>query len=293
MFEKIKGNILFTKLLKRPDINKAYAMVTETDSWFDTISTVHKSLDMIHKLHHEILEIISDDNLKLKGIFYPNNSDTTVICVHGYTSHAEREWAFPGLFYLSLGYNVLIPYQKAHGLSEGKYIAFGSLEVFDMMKWVNKINNIHPRGKVIIHGLSMGGGIVLNLSNREMENVKCLISDAPNLSIEGFFKRVSKNVFKTDSDLIAKCAITRYKKEFGYEPKEFDSLNIISSSKYPILLSAGSLEEREEDFEKIKKINPKETEFIILPGCNHGNGMYKQTEMYQECIKQFINKYIK
>ena len=43
MFERIKGNILFKKLLQRPNINKAYAMVSETDSWYDTISTVHKS----------------------------------------------------------------------------------------------------------------------------------------------------------------------------------------------------------------------------------------------------------
>ena len=61
---------------------------------------------------------------------------------------------------------------------------------------------------------------------------------------------------------------------------------------YPILLSAGSEEHLEKLFEDIKTVNPKETEIIILPGCNHGNGMYKQTKMYQDCIKEFINKYI-
>ena len=29
----------------------------------------------------------------------------------------------------------------------------------------------------------------------------------------------------------------------------------------------------------------------ILPGCNHGNGMYKQTELYQAAIKAFIDKH--
>ena len=38
--------------------------------------------------------------------------------------------------------------------------------------------------------------------------------------------------------------------------------------------------------------NPKDTEIIILPGCNHGNGMYKQTELYQGKIKEFINNVI-
>jgi esterase/lipase len=291
MFERIKANILFDKLLQRPDISKAYAMVKETDSWYDTISTVHKSLEKILECRHETLEIVSNDNLKLKGIYYLNNhSDTTVICVHGYTSHAEREWAFPGLFYLSLGYNVLIPYQRAHGISEGKYISFGALEHLDMINWVNKINEINPNGKIIIHGLSMGGGIVLDLSDKEMKNVKCLIADAPSVSIERFFKNVSKEVFKTNSDKIASYAIKRFKKEFKCDVKDFESVNIVANSKYSILLSAGSNEHLDELFEIIKKTNPKDTDIIILPGCNHGNGMYKQTEMYQNKIKEFINK---
>ena len=57
MLEKIKANILFNKLLQRPDINRAYAMVPETDSWYDTISNVHNSLAEIQKKDHEIIEI--------------------------------------------------------------------------------------------------------------------------------------------------------------------------------------------------------------------------------------------
>ena len=292
MFEKLKANILFSKLLQRPDINKAYAMVDETDSWYDTISTVHKSLEKIKKLPHELVEITSDDRLILKGIYYGNNSNTTVICVHGYTSHAEREWAFPGLFYLSLGYNVLIPYQRAHGLSEGKYLSFGALETNDMTIWVNKVNEMVPNGNIIIHGLSMGGGIVLDLSNIKMDNVKCLICDAPSVSIKQFFINVSNMSFKKNASKIATYAIKRFEKEFGCNIEEFESVNRVALSQYPILLSAGSNEGLEELFDIIKRVNPKDTEIIILPGCNHGNGMYKQTEMYQSFIKQFIKKYL-
>lgn len=294
MFEKLKANILFNKLLGRPDIEKAYAMVPETDSWYDTIKKVHDSLSEISKKPHQLLEISSKDNLKLKAVYYPNenNSNITVICVHGYTSHAEREWAFPGLFYLSLGYNVLIPYQRGHGLSEGKYISFGALEHLDMTRWVDKINEINPNGKIIIHGLSMGGGITLDLSDIEMENVKCLIADAPSVSIKSFFENIANQVFKTNSSKVASYAIKRFKKEFGYDIEKFESVNIVANSKYPILLSAGSNENLNELFDIIKKVNPKETDIIILPDCNHGNGMYKQTALYQNKIKEFIEKNI-
>jgi hypothetical protein len=66
MFEKIKADILFTKLLGRPNIEKAYAMVPPSDSWYDTITKVHNSLKEIQELPHDMMEIMSYDNLKLK-----------------------------------------------------------------------------------------------------------------------------------------------------------------------------------------------------------------------------------
>lgn len=294
MLSKMKGNLLFTKSLKRPDINKAYAMVPPTDSWYDTITKVHHSLAEIQKKPHEVLEITSHDHILLKGVYYPGDgcNHITVICIHGYTSHAEREWAFPGLFYLSLGYNVLIPYQRAHGISGGTYISFGALEHVDMLNWVDKINEINPNGRIIIHGLSMGGGIALDLTDKDMKNVKAIISDAPSESIRGFFMGIAAHIFKKDAEKVASHAIARFEKEFGVDINDFERLDVVANSKYPLLLSAGSAEDCEELFETIKSKNPKPTEIIILPGCNHGNGMYKQTELYQRAIKEFIHNSI-
>lgn len=288
MFERIKGNLFFEKFLKRPDIDRAYAMVEPTDSWYDTITTVHNSLAEIQKLPHEVLEITSHDGLKLKAIYYPAQGNKTAIWIHGYTSHAERESAFPALFYRSLGYGVLIPYQRAHGISEGKYIALGAQEYRDMMLWVDKINALHPNGSIVIHGLSMGGGIALDLATQDMENVKCMIVDAPSTSIENFFRYVTMDVYKKHEDKICKHAIARFNKEFTVDVTAFDRVKNISNGKYPLLLSAGSNENMEDILLEIQQKNPKETKVLILPGCNHGNGMYKQTEMYQSAIREFI-----
>lgn len=290
MFEKMKGNILFHMLLRRPDINKAYAMVGPEDSWYDTITTVHNSLAEIKKLSHEDWTIVSHDGLELKALYYPGSSDKTVIWVHGYTSHAERESAFPALFYRTLGFNVLIPYLRAHGPSGGKYIAFGSLECRDMMLWVDRVNEVHPDGSIFLHGLSMGGGIVLNMSDKMMKNVKGLVVDAPNVSIQALFRNVTGSAFKRDpnKDRIAACAMARFRKEFGVDAEDFESIEIVKDSRYPMLLTAGSNEHLEDTLAQIANHNPKETTVLILPGCNHGNGMYKQTDMYQSAIKAFI-----
>lgn len=292
MLAKLKANLLFHRLLKRPDINKAYAMVGPEDSWYDTITTVHSSLAEIQKLPHETLEITSHDGLRLKAIYYPCESAKTVIWVHGYTSHAERESAFPALFYRSLGCNVLIPYLRAHGPSEGKYISFGALEHRDIMRWVDKINEMIPDGQIVLHGLSMGGGIVLDLADKEMKNVKCLISDAPNISILDFFRNVTAEFFKKGQKEIVACVLKRYKKEFHVDASCFERLETVKNGRYHILAAAGSNERMDDVLLTIQKNNPMETEVVILPGCDHGNGMYKQTEMYQNAIKAFLKRHL-
>lgn len=292
MFEKFKAHIIFHKLMKRPDILKAYKMVGPEDSWYDTITTVHNSLAEIQKLPHEDWKITSDDGLTLRAIYYPGNSDKTMIWVHGYTSHAERESAFPGLFYHSLGYNVLIPYLRAHGPSEGKYISFGPMESDDMERWVQKVNEAHPSGSILIHGLSMGGGIVLDLASKEMKNVKCLIADAPSTNVTDIFRYVSQSVFKKGHEQVFEAIMLRYQREFGYEARKYDCIRNMENGRYPLLVSAGSNENMDGILTQIQANNPMETTVLILPGCNHGNGMYKQTMMYQGAIKQFVETFM-
>ena len=50
MFERLKVNTFFNRLMGRPDIDKAYAMVGPEDSWYDTITKVHNSLKEIQEL---------------------------------------------------------------------------------------------------------------------------------------------------------------------------------------------------------------------------------------------------
>ena len=88
------------------------------------------------------------------------------------------------------------------------------------------------------------------------------------------------------------CALEDFKKQNGVDAKDFDCARIVEGCRYPLLLSAGSMENKEEFFEKLKNNNPQKTEIVILNGCNHGNGMYKQTEIYQNAIKNFIENSI-
>lgn len=292
MFSNFMAKIVFKKLLSRPDISKAYALTDPSDSWYPTLKKVHESLAEIQKLTHQTADITSFDGYKLKAICYPaQNAKGTVVCIHGYTSHAEREWAFPGLFYLSQGFNVVIPYQRAHGLSEGKFITFGALEKRDMVLWLKKINQMYPSSPVVVHGLSMGGGIALQLCDVENPTLKGIVADAPSLNINYLFNDVAHGVCKNNKKSAQKLfeALKKlFEKKFGVQTDITDAEQYVAKSRYPLLFAAGSCENRQKGFEHLAEICPQQTRTVILPGCNHGNGMYKQTEMFQGALAQFL-----
>ena len=161
-----------------------------------------------------------------------------------------------------------------------------------MMHWVAKVNDMTPGGSIVIHGLSMGGGIVLDLATKEMQGVKCLISDAPSESIQLFFRYVTGDVYKKDWQKILPYVLDRFRKEFDVDAGLFERAENIVNCRYPLLLSAGELEDRESFFRTIQETCPTDTRVLLLPGCNHGNGMYKQTELYQDSIRQFLTEYM-
>jgi pimeloyl-ACP methyl ester carboxylesterase len=154
------------------------------------------------------------------------------------------------------------------------------------------VNQRFPNGGIVLHGLSMGGGIILDLACRDMKNVRAMICDAPSYNIDAFLADVARGVFKKDHAKVYACLAARFLNEFGVPSVVFDRVENIKKGKYPLLLSAGSNEGQEEVLRRIQENNPMDTEIVILPGCNHGNGMYKQTELYQTAITNFLKRYV-
>ena len=184
-----------------------------------------------------------------------------------------------------------MPYLRAHGPSEGKYISFGPMESMDIQKWIDRVNE-RISGSILIHGLSMGGGIALDLATVELKNVKCILADAPSYSIPEFFEGVARYNSKRNPEKLSACLFDLYRHVFSVDATDYDRRETIKNGKYPLMLTAGSLEEQGEVLSMIEARNPNPTTVLILPGCNHGNGMYKQTELYQNAIRAFTEKYM-
>lgn len=291
MFWNLMAKFILHKLLCRPDASKSYALTNPKDSWYPTLKKINDSYEEIKRFPHEKTEILSFDDCRLTAMCYrAQNAKGTVMFLHGFGSHAGRESAFPGLFYLSAGYNFVVPYMRAHSPSEGKYVTFGAAEKRDALLWLQKIEQTFPSLPIVIHGLSMGGGIALQLCSEQNRLLKGIVADAPCLGINHMFEDVSRSVC-SNPEYARKFSLAlqrQFEKKFKTDADCTEAERYVKNACCPLMFVAGSEENRQDDFARLEEVCPQPARTLILPQCEHANGMYLQTELYQSQLTGFL-----
>ena len=136
------------KLEKTP-FGRFYDRITEADRWLK-----EKDAKSVY--------ITSADGLKLHGVWVPaENPKGTVLLLHGYSSTKLLDFGAAMPYYHESGFNLLIPDQRSHGKSEGRYITFGVRECGDVLRWVDFHNQNYGEQKIILCGMSMGAATVM------------------------------------------------------------------------------------------------------------------------------------
>jgi pimeloyl-ACP methyl ester carboxylesterase len=147
------------------------------------------------KLPLKRLETMSFDGNKLVGYLLAGNPEEVVICVHGYKSDMYSDFADKIKIYLDRETTILLLNDRAHGESEGKYLGFSELDLMDIARWVDKINQMYEKPRIYLHGVSMGGASVIHCANMELENVCGIIDDCGFDSIIGITQALMKDVY--------------------------------------------------------------------------------------------------
>lgn len=150
---------------------------------------------------HEDLYLTARDGVRLHAVWVPaENVRGTVVFAHGYHGSALREFSMVFDLYHNQGFNILMPTQRAHGSSEGKFITFGVKESRDFLEWIQLHNARFGNYPIVCSGLSMGASTVMFLAGLELpDNVRGFIADC------GFTspKEIISSVFTAQTHLPA------------------------------------------------------------------------------------------
>ena len=256
-----------------------------------------KYIDWLNQQTFEQMETTSQDGLKLKAMFLPadSKSDKVLIAIHGYRSYNIREYANYLKFYHELGFHILLPDNRAHGESEGKYIGFGWLDRLDCIQWIHYMKKyFHQDLQIVLHGISMGSATVLMASGEDLpDDVKCIISDCGFTSVLDEFKHELHD-HKIVSTLLIPTATLLSKKRVGYSFKEASTIEQVKKSRTPTLFIHGDQDDFVPTYMVYDLYNAcqADKELLIVEGAKHAESFIVNQELCEKTIIDFMQQYV-
>ena len=239
----------------------------------------------------------TDEEGRMSAYYIPAadaESKKTVMIFHGYKGNGPTMSGYAKMFH-DMGFNVLLPDERAHGASAGKYINFGWLDRLDALRWINEL--IKKQGqdtKILLFGVSMGGATVEMLSGKKLPaQVKCLIADCGYSDIEEEMTYLLKQQFHWPQYPVYPLVSTITRHRLGFYLGDVSSKKQLEKNKLPIMFIHGEKDVlvptnmAYENFRATKA--PKE--LWIVDGATHAESFWKDSADYQRHIQKFLQKY--
>ncbi len=280
---------------RRPDIPLEVLEKDPKTAWHRFSDQIHEGVDWINSMPHETISVLSHDGLTLYGdLIEQKDPKATLIMFHGYRSAGPNDFSYATKFYYSLGFNLLIVDQRAHGRSDGKYIGFGALERFDCQKWTEVIYARYGKElPIIITGVSMGASTVLMASGLELpENLIAIIADCGFTSPKEIIAHVIKQTYHIPPQIILPAMSIWSKMLAKYSFSEVSTCDVLTKNEIPVLFIHGEAD----DFvpcdmtRRAFEACASEKEVIYVEGAGHGESYLIEKERCEETLKIFISK---
>ena len=271
--------------MEKPAYREVKAPILAADGWV----SAHERED---------LHVMSYDGKLLHAIYLPKkDAKGTILLFHGYKSCWQIDFGLVlPYYYDTLGYSLLLVDQRAHGLSQGKYLTFGVRERLDVLSWATYMGQkLGQNAPLILGGLSMGATTVLLASCFDFPaNVCAIIADC------GFTSpyEIAKSVLRRDAPkapvslLLPLCSlVTRLFAGFGL--RDGSTIDAVRESRYPILFLHGT-GDTFVPYDMTKRAFDACTaskRLILVDGAEHGKSYVKEPDRVRQELKAFLDTY--
>ncbi|MBR2765055.1 MAG: alpha/beta hydrolase [Blautia sp.] len=260
------------------------------------------ALPDLDSLPMQIVEIRSHDGICLRGRLYKvkENNDKVALCCHGFHASGINDMARFVNMYRHFGCDFLIISQRAHEMSDGKYITFGVNEHRDGIAWCEKLRGLYGEDvQILIHGLSMGAATVLMMAGSSLlpANVKVCVADSPydDFYLESDHVLKARFPQETIRQLMLANMSLFTEKLCGFRLKEAAPIEAVRHARIPILFIHGA----GDDFvpcemgKRLFRECTSEKELFLVEGAAHVCSFTEEPEEYEKRFANFCGRFVK
>ena len=241
------------------------------------------------------LEATSFDGLHLSASLLEADAGKGVaILMHGFHSQPLREFATIAHVYHEAGYTVILPYHRAHGKSEGRYLTFGVKERRDCATWVDVAVGLYGECDIFLHGISMGCASVLMASGLELPaNVRGIVADCGFTSPYDitYWTCLQRGVERPEGAMKL-CGVFA-RRIAGFDLAEYSTLDAMAVNTIPVLFITGTQDKRVPMEMTMRNYEactaPKE--LLLIEGSPHAINYFWDPAKYNSALLAFLRQY--
>lgn len=283
--------------VEQKEQGQAFSIMAVADK-SDYATLEHIPINWVENQYYETWTVTSFDGLNLVGYFFPakTKTDRTVILAHGYGGQGLEMGRFAEFYAERLGYNVLLPDARGHGASEGSYIGFGWPDRLDYLLWIEQvITRTGSDAQIALHGLSMGGALVMMTSGESLpDQVKVIVEDSGYTSVYDVLSHQLKRAYNLPAFPLISAASMLTEIRAGYNFTEASSIKQVEKNKTPMLFIHGALDTLVpvEMVWKLYDASQAAKQLYIATAAGHGMAYDVDRPTYENIVTDFIGQYI-
>lgn len=232
--------------------------------------------------------------LRAKLLVPEKSNGILLIACHGARSSALGEFEFELDYFYDGGFTVLMPEHRGCGISDGKFMGYGTHESKDTLLWLDYGSKRFPALSVFLLGVSMGAATVLMMSDKIPDNrVKGIISDCAYTSAWDEFKYQLKTSFHMGTFPVLYVCDFLCRIYARYSFKDASPVECVKNAKAPILFIHGTADTFVPFYmeKELYSACGSEKEILAVDGAVHARNYHKNPALYEKTLNEFFHKY--
>lgn len=255
---------------------------------------IEEGKEWILSQNPERWNITSSDGLPLVAHYIPAKDPKVLfIMVHGYRSSGLRDFSCAAKSFYEKGVSMLILDNRASGESGGKYMSYGVLERFDVVRWAKEAQRRLPNLPVILDGVSMGAATVLMAASLPLpENVCGIVADSGFTSPADIFRSVMKRMYRLPAFPFLPLARVMCKRRIGFDFEAASAMESVKNTNVPIFFAHGTgdtfvpYDMTKKNFDNTPSGMAR---LVLVDGAEHAQSYLCDPERYSRELDQFID----